>query len=441
MSILAINGGQKVRTRYFPKSNNIGKEEKEAVANVMDSGLLSGYRGNWTEAFFGGPEVRSLERMFAEKFHVHHAIACNSCTSALHIACMIIDPLTRLSPFRDQVIVSPWSMSCSASAPWFCSLLPRFADVEKDYFCLDHISVKENITDRTRAIIVVDLFGQPYNKEAINEIAKEHSLFVIEDAAQAIGSTYNNEYAGTLGDIGVFSFTQGKILFAGEGGMIVTNNDRLAMKCRLIMNHAESVINDMSKSERNMKDIDESMCGFNMRMTEIQAAIIKCQLKKLDKFIEMRRRNVQKINKIFEQIPVLDTFPIRDKCTHSYYCHSFKWNHEEASREKSGTKYRIFRDQYIKAVISELMPEEDRLDKAMLGYGYTKPLDNIPLFQYIFWNMKLPTKRNHVTLQNVEDLSNKELCINMYHGLPLEEEDFLDIEKAFMKVWEHRSEL
>ena len=207
MSKLAINGGLPIRQGLLPKQITIDKEEKEAVQQVMDKELLSGFRGNSSPAFYGGEKIQELENNFKKYFKTIYAYSCNSCTSALQIACDAIG----LQP-GDEVIVTPWSMSCSATAPMIWGAIPIFADIEYDYFCLDPKLIEQKITDRTKAIIIVDLFGQSYDVEAVNGIANKYGLVVIEDAAQAIGSYYKNRLAGTFGTIGTFSFTQGKHL-------------------------------------------------------------------------------------------------------------------------------------------------------------------------------------------------------------------------------------
>ncbi|GAF95035.1 unnamed protein product, partial [marine sediment metagenome] len=174
MNLLAINGGNKVRTKHFPAQHTFGEQEKKAVCKVLDSGILSGYRGNWSPAFWGGTNVQQLERKFTEKFNVAYAIACNSCTSALHIACRALN----LS-MEDRVLVTPWSMSCSASAPLICNAVPIFTDIEKDRFCLDFESIKEQRTPKTKVAIIVDLFGQPFDKR-INSYLEEFNIKIIE---------------------------------------------------------------------------------------------------------------------------------------------------------------------------------------------------------------------------------------------------------------------
>ncbi len=298
----------------------IGQEEKNAVMRVLDRGILSGYQGNWSDSFFGGPEIKALEKEWAEYFGVKHAIACNSATSGLWLACSAVG-LQRNDTYDPwEVIVTPYSMTCSASVPLLFDCRPVFADIERNCYCLDPESVERAITEHTRAIIAVDLFGQPYNAYEINYIAEVwgkkfgHKIYVIEDAAQAIGAKYDGKYAGTLGDIGVYSLNRHKHIQCGEGGIVVTDNDELAMKIRLAMNHSEAVMNDvyLKKDYLTLKDTNFSLIGMNMRMTEISAAIAREQLKKLPGILE----NIREYAKYF---PV----KVRPGCEHSYYRYAF----------------------------------------------------------------------------------------------------------------------
>ena len=244
MPKLAIAGGDPIRTKPFPAYITVGDEEKKAVCEVIDSGCLSKYLGAWHPQFYGGQQVQALESEWAKYFDVKHAIAVNSCTSGLYCAV----GATGVEP-GEEIIVSPYTMSASATAPLVFNALPVFADIEEDYFCLDPADLEAKITPRTRAIIVVDLFGLPYDAEAINKIAEKHGLYVIEDSAQAPGATLKGKFAGTLAHMGVYSLNYHKHIHCGEGGIIVTNDDDLAEKCRLIRNHAEAVVEAKGSSD------------------------------------------------------------------------------------------------------------------------------------------------------------------------------------------------
>jgi dTDP-4-amino-4,6-dideoxygalactose transaminase len=321
----------------------IGKEEREAVLRVMEKGILSGYRGSWGDWFYGGEEIKALEKEWAEYFHVKHAIACNSATSGLWLACAAIglkpwvwNSKTRnYHPEVQEVIVSPYSMTCSASMPLHFGANPVFADIEEDYFCLDPASVESKITPYTKAIIAVDLFGQPYDADAINYIAQKHNIPVIEDAAQACGAKYKGKYAGTLGDIGVFSLNCHKHIQCGEGGVVVTDDNNLAFKIRLAMNHSEAVINDMCRIHDPDAKWDTipfvNLVGLNLRMTELSAAIAREQLKKLDSILAIYQENAK-------YFPV----KVRPECTSAFY----KYAYTEVVKKKMPDKFN-FKQHYI----------------------------------------------------------------------------------------------
>lgn len=289
----------------------IDNMEINAIRRIMKK-PLSGYRGSWGEWFFGGEEVQALEKEWAEYFGVKHAVCFNSATSALWAALAIplqqdfTDIIRNVERFRryipGEVIVTPYSMTCSASLPLLFGAKPVFADIERDYYCLDPKEVDKKITLMTKAIVVVDLFGMPYEADEINALAKENGVMVIEDAAQAAGAIYKGRYAGTLGDIGVYSLNIHKHIQCGEGGIAVTNNDEYAMKLRLFMNHAEAVNNDL----QDEKYID--MVGMNLRMTEMQATVAREQLKKLAGIVGQ----YQEFAKDFD-------IPVRPGCTSAYY--------------------------------------------------------------------------------------------------------------------------
>lgn len=424
MGKLAITGGIPIRKNYFPPQKSYDLAEASRVHNHMiQDQILSGYRGNFSRAFWGGEQVRKFEADLGA-YLLADAIALNSCTSALQVACGAIG----LEP-GDEVIVTPWSMSCSATAPLVFGAVPVFADIDAETFCLDPDSVESVITDRTRAIIVVDLFGQPYDQR-INDIAAKHGLHVIEDAAQAIGSEYKGDAAGTLGDIGCFSFTQGKHLTCGEGGALTSKNGKLLFNAALLRNHIDAVTNEI-EDLGELKNL--SMAGFNMRMTELNAIIMQEQLKKLDDYVKLRQDVAQYFYNRLDHIPWIYKAKTREKCTHSYYVQAFHFKSED-----------VHRDVFIDAVKAELQPDSQRMDRGVpIGKGYIKPLYKFPLFQNNYhWALReANTDYRGIYWSNVEKLQNNELFISLYHGLDISEEDGDDIVNAFYKVYENREEL
>lgn len=430
---LAINGGHAVRTRLFPAYDVISEEEKKAVLRVLDSGVLSRFLGCWDSDFYGGPEVQALEKEWAEYFNVKHAIAVNSCTSGLYCAM----GATGVEPGQ-EVIVSPYTMSASAIAPVVYNAIPVFVDIEQDYYCLCPEAVEARISSRTHAIIVVDIFGLPYDADAINSIAKKHNILVIEDCAQAPYAKYKGKYAGTLGNIGVFSLNYHKHIHCGEGGIVVTDNDRLAEKVQLIRNHAEAVVE--GKGETHL----ENMIGFNYRMTEIEAAIARCQLRKLDKLVEDRQINCKYLSRKLSEVPAIIPPMIRDGCTHSYYVHPFKFKQELAT---------VPRNRFIDAVRAELPSVERRESEGpLISCGYVKPLYLQPIFQkQVAYGSKgfpfrLPGYEGVVDYSRgicpvAERMYEKELFTHELMHSFMTEEDLNDVAKAFYKVWENITEI
>ncbi|MEO8211538.1 MAG: DegT/DnrJ/EryC1/StrS family aminotransferase, partial [bacterium] len=257
MARLALLGGTPVRTELFSQSNTIGEEEKKAVMKVLDSGNLSQFVGYWNKDFYGGPMVRQFEKEWAEAIGVEHCISVNSNTSGLFACIGACD----IGP-GDEVIVSPYTMTAGAIAPLIYGAVPVFADIDEDTFCLDPKSIEENITPRTKAILVVHIGGHPTDMDEVMAIARKHNLKVIEDCAQSPMSVYKGRNVGTIGDVGVFSLNYHKHIHTGEGGMITTNNPKIAEKLELIRNHGEAVVEG-----KKVQDMWNTY-GFNYRMTE-----------------------------------------------------------------------------------------------------------------------------------------------------------------------------
>lgn len=352
MKKLAINGATPVRSTPFPPYVTIGDEEKRAVMKVLDSTVLSKFLGTWSPEFYGGPHVQKLEREWEAYFGVKHAVSVNSATSGLYAAV----GAAGVGP-GDEVIVSPYTMTASATAALIYGCIPVFADIDPDTFCLSPQSIREHITPQTRAIIVVDIFGHPAEMREIMQIAREHDLIVIEDCAQAPGATYHGKYAGTLADMGVFSLNYHKTIHCGEGGIVVTDNAELAERLQLIRNHAEVVVKN--KGVTNIVN----MIGFNYRMTEIEAAIASEQLKKLENLLLPRVAAADFLTAQLSGLPGIALPLVRPDVRHGYYDYVIKYD---------ATQLGVSRERFVAAMLAEGVP---------LGMGYVEPIYLQPLYQ------------------------------------------------------------
>jgi len=305
---LALFGGPKTIQTAFKRYNPIGAEEFEAAKQVVETGVLSQFLGAWHEDFYGGPKVREFERRCAEYFGVKHAVTVNSWTSGLVAAVGAIG----IEP-GDEVIVTPWTMSATATAILHWNAIPVFADIDPETFNLDPKSVEANITPYTKAIIVADIFGQSADMDELMAIAAKHGLKVISDTAQAPGALYKGKYAGTLADVGGYSLNYHKHIHTGEGGILVTDNDDIAERLQLIRNHAEVVVSDKGVSSL------ANMIGHNFRLGEIECAIGIEQLKKLDRFIQSRQLLADRLTRGLSGLRGLRTPVVKPGCTHVYY--------------------------------------------------------------------------------------------------------------------------
>ena len=210
-SDLAIFGGQPIINKTFKRYNSIGAEEEQAVREVMKTGVLSKYLGSWGDDFFGGPKVQEFESKCKDYFGVKNAITVNSWSSGLTAAVGALD----IEP-GDEIIVSPWTMTASATAILHWNAIPVFADIDSRTFCLDAKSVEKNITPHTKAIMSVDIFGQSADISSLRKIREKYNIPIISDTAQAPAALYENKFAGTLTDIGGYSLNYHNIRYRSQ---------------------------------------------------------------------------------------------------------------------------------------------------------------------------------------------------------------------------------
>ena len=370
MSQLALLGGEKVRNREFPSQQDFGEDEKRLVLEVLDSKVLSGFLASPGEKFLGGEKVRMLEGLFRDYYHVKHALTVNSATAGLHtaVAALNVNP-------GDEILVTPYSMCASATAIVMHNAIPVFVDIDSDSFNIRPESIRKAITPETKAIIVVHLFGNPAEMDEIMQIARDHDLKVIEDAAQAPGCLYRGRLAGTIGDIGVFSFNQNKTITTGEGGILVTNDDELAKRMSLIRNHGEVVV------DHYPTDTIAGIIGYNYRMTELEAAVGIAQFRKLDRLTSHRIELADYLTDQLRQFAPIITAPrVRDDSKHVYFVYPMKFNAVEAG---------VHRNIFAEAVRAEGVP---------LFGGYVRPIYLEPMYQQLlaYGNHGFPFKGPHL---------------------------------------------
>ena len=343
---LAIHGGEPVRRSPFPtvsdkSGRNIGREELELLKRVVESGALFRYSGTM---------VSSFEREFAGFLGVKHAVASTSGTAALHIA----TGAAGVGPGM-EVITSPLTDIGTIIAILGQNAIPVFADIDPDTYNLDPEDVRNKVTDKTRAVIAVHIFGLPADMDPLVELAEEKDLVLIEDCAQAYLAEYKGRLVGTIGDIGCFSLQQSKHMFTGDGGITVTDDDELARRARLFMDKGWDRSLGLPRAY--------VMLGFNYRMTELQGAVARAQLKKVRWVVERRRRVAESLTRKISGIDGLTPPKVPKGCKHSYWLYPLKI---ELSM------FDATLDDIVKALRAEGIPA---------GAGYIgKPIYMAPLF-------------------------------------------------------------
>lgn len=424
-------GGNPVRSHPLMKRKTMGEEEKKAAIEVLDSDVLSDFIGGPGKHFLGGKKVREFESLWAAEYGFKHAISVNSWTSGLMVAAGAVG----IEP-GDEVICSPYTMSASATAVMFYGGIPVFADIDPINHCIDPESIESKITERTKAILVVHIFGGPADMDSIMSIAKRHDLKVIEDGAQSPGVFYKGEPVGAIGDIGGFSLNRHKHIHTGEGGLLVTNDDDIAYKAQLIRNHGEN------SSAKFDKEQLINCIGGNYRFTELQAAIATEQFKKLPGILKVRNDLVNYLHEELAQFDFLKTYKVPWKeSSHAYYVYPITYYPDVLG---------ISRSLFVKAVNAEF-PTADEFESVPMTEGYTSPLywNKIYQEQIAIGSKGFPFNYNEGVKYDyskgscpiVERMYLKEFICCPIVREPLTVDDMKDFVMAIEKVCLHSNEL
>ncbi|UCE13030.1 MAG: DegT/DnrJ/EryC1/StrS family aminotransferase, partial [Candidatus Heimdallarchaeota archaeon] len=330
----------------FPMDRKVEREEILAVKRVMRNKRLT---------FMSSTKIEEFEAAFAEYMGSDHAIAVNSGTSALHVSLAAAGVGA-----GDEVLVPPYTFIATATAVLHQNAIPVFVDIDPVSFCMNPDDLSGKLTDRTKAIIPVHLFGHPADLDPILEFAQKNDLVVIEDACQSHGAEYKGRKVGTIGKAGCFSLFESKNMMTGEGGIIVTNDEEFANQCRLIRHHGEP------------EWYTYNQLGYNYRMTAIQAAIGIEQLKKLEKMNDGRIKNSLYLNSLLSDVPGITLPEVPKYGTHVFHAYTIKVAPSVVGMTGKELAEHLNRDFQITQLIYPAGLYTSALFQELRGYGERK---------------------------------------------------------------------
>ena len=283
-------------------------EDKKIVKKTLTQSMLT-----------LGPQLEKFENNFCKYSKAKYAVAVSNCTAALHLSLMALGIKK-----DDEVIIPDLTFVADANAILACNAKPVIVDINKENFFLSISNIKKNITKKTKAIIPVHIYGQVCNIEEILDVAKDNNLKVIEDCAHAVGTFHKSKHVGTLGNTGCFSFYPTKNITTAEGGMVITNSEKIAEKVRQLRNHGMTKSLKSRYSSEYPWIFDIKQPGYNYRLDEIRAALGITQLKRIKKINELRKKASSYYNKNLQNIPgIILPDMVNDK-THSYHLYTIR---------------------------------------------------------------------------------------------------------------------
>lgn len=339
--VLAIDGGNPFISEAFSKYNPIQDREINAANEVLKSGVLSDFLGAAGDKFLGGSKVIAFEKTSSEKFGSKYCVSFNSWTSGLTA---IVGSIPGLSA-GDEIITTPWTMSATSSAILQNGAIPVFADISVEDFQPSRATILPLITPRTKAILAVDIFGRSSDYRMLLEICSEHNLLLISDSAQAPGAQFEGRFISQFPDVGGYSLNYHKHIHSGEGGFALTNSLELANRMRLLRNHSESVVTVDQDHEV------KRLLGSNFRLGEIEAAIAKPQVERIDSIVETRITAAHSLIKGLSNLPGLVLpRPVSDRSNVFYILPIVLTNLGKVSRDKL---VEILRAEGIPGIVSK----------------------------------------------------------------------------------------
>jgi len=402
MPDLALLGGPPVRTRPFPPWPQFGRPEEQLLLTALRSGHWGRTTGGLNEEF---------ERRFAAYQQAAYAVTCVNGTVALELALRAAG----IGP-GDEVILPSYTFIATASAALHLGAVPIFADINPDTYTLDPESAAAVISPRTRAIIPVHLAGGPAEMDALTTLAANHGLAMIEDAAQAHGAEWRGRRVGAIGDLGTFSFQSTKALTAGEGGAILTNNQPRAETVWSLQNVGRVPGGEWYEHHR---------LGWNLRMTEFQAAILLAQLDRLDGQIALRGENAAHLDTLLGAVEGIESLTYPAQVTrHSRYLYIFKYQPAAFGG--------LPKPRFIQALVAEGIP-------AMPGYP---PLHTMPAIVQALEARKIPVHAGSGGVLRVTDRAWADEGVWLPQNVLLgSRKDLADVERAVAKIARHHRDL
>jgi dTDP-4-amino-4,6-dideoxygalactose transaminase len=404
---LAIQGGTPAKTGSFPDWPQYGEKEEKALMEVLHSGIW------WRTP---GTKTLEFEEKFAAYQQAKYGVACTNGTAALEIAIAALG-----IGLGDEVIVPDFTFVATASAVLFVGAMPVMVDIDPDTYCIDPEKVEAAVTSRTKAIIAVHVAGHPSDLDRLKEIARIHNLFLIEDSSHAHGSEWKGHKVGSIGNVGTFSFQASKLMTAGEGGMVVTNDEDLAVRIRSI--------HDCGRMPGQWF-YSHYMYGSNYRLGEFQGAVLTQQLSRLDEQAAIRTCNAEQLDKALAEIDGIRPQKL-DPCVtrNGHYCYIF---HYEPSAFAN-----LPTEAFIEALNAEGIPTQ----------ACYPPVRKLDLFQNGEFRKRLSPKHARESFPFLQDAmpvtdDAAEKTVWMVHRTLLgSPQDTAEIVAAVKKIQQHAEEL